>query len=175
MVKPYRVKESPVQFECKVKQIIETGDQGGAGNLIICEVLLIHMDENILDEKGNIDPHKIDLVGRLGGDYYCRASGDAVFTVEKPLQKLGIGIDGLPDYIKHSNFLSGNDLGKLGNIESLPGQKEIDAFLKESEYEEGLHMKTHEKEQIVFHQAKKLLGQNKVNEALKLMMGLLAE
>ena len=88
MVIPARVKESPVQFECKVREIIETGDQGGAGNLVICEILLIHIDKSVLDDNGNIDPHKIDLVGRMGGDYYCRASGDAVFIVAKPLQKI---------------------------------------------------------------------------------------
>jgi flavin reductase (DIM6/NTAB) family NADH-FMN oxidoreductase RutF len=173
-IKPFRVKESPVQFECSVKQIIETGDQGGAGNLVICEVLLIHVDEKILDDKGNIDPQKIDLVGRLGGDYYCRASGDAVFKVEKPLQKLGIGIGLLPDYIKYSKYLTGNDLGKLGNVESLPDPIEIEEFLKKSDYSDEYHMKNNEKEKIVFDQAKRLLSQNKVTDALKLMMGLLA-
>lgn len=127
MVKPHRVKESPVQFECKVRQIIETGDQGGAGNLVICEILMIHVDESILNEQGDIDPHKIDLVGRLGGDFYCRASGDAVFTVKKPLQKLGIGVDQLPETARLSKILTGNDLGMLGNIEVLPNAAAIKA------------------------------------------------
>ena len=83
-VKPPRVKESPVQFECKVRQIIETGDQGGAGNLVICEILMMHVDESLLDENGSIDPNKIRLVGRMGGSYYCDAFGDAIFELKKP-------------------------------------------------------------------------------------------
>jgi flavin reductase (DIM6/NTAB) family NADH-FMN oxidoreductase RutF len=164
-VKPFRVKESPVQFECKVRQIIETGDQGGAANLIICEILLIHIDETVFDEKGNIDLNKIDLVGRMGGDYYVRASGDALFTVEKPLQKLGIGIDALPEKIKHSPYLSGNDLGQLGNLESLPAKPEIDEF-NSTDYKGR-----YKNEKELAEAARKLLSKNKVAEALKLLMG----
>lgn len=173
IVKPFRVKESPVQFECKVRDIVETSDRGGAANLIICEILLIHLDESILDEKGNIDPFKIDLVGRLGGDYYCRTSGDSVFTVEKPLQKLGIGIDQLPDCIKHSNYLTGNELGKLGNIEKLPDAEEIKSFIEKPEFAKEYHLNIIEKEKFVFDKAKQLLSNNQVIEALKLMMGFL--
>ena len=171
-IKPSRVKESPVQFECKVREIIETGDQGGAGNLVICEILLIHVDGSVLDDKGNIDPHKIDLVGRMGGDYYCRASGDAVFIVEKPLQKLGIGIDLLPEYIKHSAYLSGNDLGKLGNIETLPSAEEIKEFKDSKSYQKIKVMleKASDNERAVFYYAKSLLEQSKVKEALKILM-----
>ena len=161
-IKPFRVKESPVQFECKVVNIIETGDQGGAGNLIICEVLLIHINPEILDEQGLIDQHKIDLVGRLGGDYYCRASGEALFTVEKPLQKLGIGIDQLPDKIKFSKHLSGNDLGKLGNIETLPDKDEIEHFVNEKKLD------LNSESSII--KAKELLAENKIREALMLLM-----
>lgn len=125
MVKPFRVKESHAQLECKVVQIIETGQEGGAGNLIICEVLCMHVDDDVLDADGKIDPHKIDLVARMGGDYYCRASGSAVFTVPKPNMNLGIGIDALPDEIKKSSILSGNDLGILGNSTSVPVVSEI--------------------------------------------------
>jgi len=167
------VKESPVQFECKVRDIIETGNQGGAGNLVICEILLIHINEAILDDNGNIDPHKIDLVGRLGGDYYCRASGDAVFMVKKPLQKLGIGIDRLPDKIRQSEYLTGNELGKLGNIESLPNHEDIESFIEQPEYASGYHLNTHEKEKLVIDRARKLMLENKVLDALKLMMGFL--
>jgi len=172
MVIPARVKESPVQFECKVRNIIETGDQGGAGNLVICEILLIHIDDSVIDNNGNIDPHKIDLVGRMGGDYYCRASGDAVFIVEKPLQKLGIGIDQLPDYIKHSNYLSGNDLGKLGNIETLPSAEEIKEFKGSESYQKIKVMleKASDNEQAIYYYAKNLLEQSKVQEALKILM-----
>lgn len=120
LVKPFRVAESPVQFECRVLQIIETGDQAAAGNLVICRIVAIHIDESILDSNGNIDPHKIDLVGRLGGDFYCRASGNAVFAVEKPLSKPGIGIDSLPEHVRLSHILTGNDLGRLGNLKTLP-------------------------------------------------------
>ncbi|MBS1772841.1 MAG: flavin reductase family protein [Bacteroidetes bacterium] len=119
MVKPFRVKESPVQLECRVNQVIETGHEGGAGNLVICEVLCMHIDDNVLTD-GKIDPHKIDLVARMGADYYCRASGNAVFEVHKPNVELGIGIDGLPEKIRNSSVLTGNNLGMLGNITSLP-------------------------------------------------------
>lgn len=171
-IKPARVKESPVQFECKVRDIIETGDKGGAANLVVCEILLIHVDEIILDANGIIDPNKIDLVGRLGGDYYCRTSGDAVFKVEKPLQKLGIGIDHLPDYIKSSHFLSGNDLGKLGNIESLPSREEINNYKTSESFQKlkSMFAKTSNEEQAVYYYAKNLLEQNKVQEALKILI-----
>lgn len=120
MVKPFRVKESPVQLECRVKEIIETGQEGGAANLIVCEVLCMHIDENVLDEQGKIDPHKIDLVARMGGDYYCRASGSAVFEVPKPNAQLGVGIDALPARIRESEVLTGNNLGILGNSSIIP-------------------------------------------------------
>ncbi|HQE13275.1 MAG TPA: flavin reductase family protein [Flavipsychrobacter sp.] len=119
-VKPFRVKESPVQLECKVLQILETGQEGGAGNLIICEVLCMHLHDEILDASGKIDPHKIDLVARMGGDYYCRASGNAVFEVQKPNLNLGIGVDALPTTIRKSSVLTGNNLGVLGNSTSIP-------------------------------------------------------
>jgi flavin reductase (DIM6/NTAB) family NADH-FMN oxidoreductase RutF len=120
LVKPPRVAESPVSFECKVKQVMPLGTEGGAGNLIFCEILRIHIQEEILDEKGVINPNKIDLVARLGGDWYCRASGDALFEVAKPLTSKGIGIDQLPENIRHSNVLTGNNLAQLANIETLP-------------------------------------------------------
>jgi len=120
MVKPFRVKESPAQLECKVLQVIETGQNGGAGNLIICEIVCMHVDDHVLDENGKIDPHKIDLVARMGGDHYCRASGSAVFDVPKPNLELGVGIDSLPASIRNSNILSGNNLGMLGNSTNIP-------------------------------------------------------
>ena len=120
LIKPFRVKESPVQLECKVNQVIETGTEGGAGNLIICEVLCMHINDEVLDEAGKIDPHKIDLVARMGGDYYCRASGSAVFEVAKPNTQLGIGVDVLPLHIRQSSVLTGNNLGVLGNSSSIP-------------------------------------------------------
>ncbi len=120
IVKPFRVAESPVNLECKVLQIIETGTEGGAANLIICEVVKMHIDERILDEQSQIDPHKIDLVARMGMDYYCRASGDAVFEVPKPNTELGIGIDALPPAIRNSRVLTGNELGLLANSREIP-------------------------------------------------------
>jgi flavin reductase (DIM6/NTAB) family NADH-FMN oxidoreductase RutF len=125
LVKPFRVKEAPVQLECKVTQVIETGQEGGAGNLIICEMVCMHIDDIILDEQGRIDPQKIDLVARMGGDYYCRASGNAVFEVPKPNLQLGIGIDALPEGIRNSTVLSGNNLGLLGNSSAIPVVSEI--------------------------------------------------
>ena len=120
LVKPFRVKESPVQLECKVIKVMEMGNEGGAANLVICEVLCVHIDDNVLDEKGQIDPDKIDLVARMGADYYCRASGKAVFEVAKPNAALGIGVDALPESIKNSKILTGNNLGLLGNCTAIP-------------------------------------------------------
>ncbi|WP_118950953.1 flavin reductase family protein [Taibaiella helva] len=120
LVKPFRVKESPVSMECKLLQVIETGTEGGAANLIICEIIKMHIDDRILGDDQQIDPHKIDLVARMGKDFYCRASGDAVFEVPKPNLELGIGMDALPPAIRNSNILSGNDLGLLANSTEIP-------------------------------------------------------
>jgi flavin reductase (DIM6/NTAB) family NADH-FMN oxidoreductase RutF len=120
LVKPPRVGESPAAFECKVLDVIKTGDQGAAGNLVICEVVLAHIKDDILDTEGKIDPTKLDAVARMGGDWYCRANGDALFKVPKPLDKIGIGIDQLPKEIRNSKILTGNDLGMLANVEKIP-------------------------------------------------------
>lgn len=125
MVKPPRVAESPVSFECKVKQVMPLGTEGGAGNLIMCEVLLMHIKEEILNEKGQISPQKIDLVARLGGDWYCRANGDSLFEVAKPLTTKGIGIDALPTEIRNSDVLTGNNLAQLANIEVIPSAETL--------------------------------------------------
>jgi flavin reductase (DIM6/NTAB) family NADH-FMN oxidoreductase RutF len=125
MVKPFRVKESPVQLECKVLQVVETGAEGGAGNLVICEVVCMHIDDNILDATGKIDPNKIDLVARMGADYYCRASGAAVFEVPKPNAALGVGIDALPEHVRMSKVLTGNHLGILGNCTAIPQRDDL--------------------------------------------------
>lgn len=124
-VRPFRVKESPVQWECKVRQIIETGDGGGAANLMICEVVMVHVNEDVLDANGMIDPRKMDLVGRMGGNYYVRAHGDAMFEVEKPLHKPAIGIDALPLSLRNSSILTGNELGRLGSVEFPPTEEEL--------------------------------------------------
>jgi len=125
IVKPPRVKEAHVHFECKVNEVVALGQEGGAGHLVICEVVMMHINEAILDEEGKIDPFKIDLVGRMGGNWYCRAQDTALFEVEKPIAKLGIGIDQLPDIIRTSEVLSGNDLAKLANVEQIPTQEEL--------------------------------------------------
>ncbi len=131
VVKPFRVSESPVQFECKVNDIIALGNEGGAGNLIICEVLKMHISVAILDENNIIDQHKIDLVSRMGGNWYSRAN-KGLFEVPKPLSSIGIGVDNIPQEIRNSNILTGNDLGMLGNISELPTEEEITDFTNKS-------------------------------------------
>ncbi|PWH83631.1 flavin reductase [Algibacter marinivivus] len=130
VVKPFRVGEAPVQFECKVNDIIKLGTEGGAGNLIICEVVKLHIDEDVLDENEAIDQKKIDLVARAGGSYYSRAK-DGFFEIPKPLSTLGIGVDSFPDHVKNSMILTGNNLGVLGNIEELPSTESVNAFVEE--------------------------------------------
>ncbi|SHI40883.1 flavin reductase family protein [Flavobacterium terrae] len=131
LVKPFRVAESPVQFECKVNDVIALGTEGGAGNLVICEIVKVHIKEEVLSEAGGIDQYKIDLVSRLGGNWYSR-SNMGLFEVPKPLVTLGIGVDSIPDAIKKDNFFTGNDLGMLGNIEALPTEEEIAIFVQEN-------------------------------------------
>lgn len=126
VVAPPRVAEAPVQLECVVNDIIPLGNAHGAGNLILAEVKLIHINEDVLDENRKIDQQKMDLVARLGGDWYCRITGDNLFKVAKPLSKLGIGVDCLPKSVRLSKVLTGNDLGMLGNVEKLPLEEEID-------------------------------------------------
>lgn len=130
-VRPFRVAESPAQLECVVREIKSLGEGGGAGNLIIAEVRYIHLREDIFGSNGRIDPQRIDLVSRMGYNYYNRASGQAVFEVEKPLARLGIGVDALPETIRLSRVLRGNHLGQLGNTESLPTPEEIEAVKRE--------------------------------------------
>lgn len=127
MVKPFRVKESPVQIECKINEIIELGSGGGAGNLVVCEVLKMHINKEVLQENGAIDPFKIDQVSRLGGDWYSRAVS-GLFEVAKPNTKLGIGIDQIPNDIRYSKILTGNHLGQLGNIEALPDETSVNEY-----------------------------------------------
>lgn len=167
VVKPFRVKESPVQFECRVNDIIALGTEGGAGNLIICEVLKMHIDESILDDAGNIDQHKIDLVSRLGGNWYSR-SNMGLFEVEKPLTTLGIGVDAIPKFIRESNVFDGNDLGKLGNVEALPTGEEIAIFVKEDfEVKAVLSADDQQKQHLL---AKEYLDDNRVAHAWKVLL-----
>lgn len=167
VVKPYRVAESPVQFECKVNEIIELGQEGGAGNLIICEVVMIHINEDILDEDGVIDQHKIDLVARMGGNWYSRANV-GLFEVPKPLTTLGIGVDNIPEVVKKSPVFDGNDLGMLGNIEALPSEEEIIIFVNENFAVKGVL--SSDDEQKVHLKAKEYLNNQDVLSAWKVLL-----
>lgn len=171
-VKPFRVKESPVQMECVVKQVIETGQEGAAGNLVICEVLLMHINDLVLNEHGVIDQRKIDLVGRMGGDFYCRAHGDALFELPQPAKHLGIGVDALPADIRLSDVLTGNDLGQLANLPAMPDETSVNEYKlteladllishdgKRSELRRALHSRAHE-----------LLAQGKTDDAFMTLL-----
>lgn len=167
VVKPYRVAESPVQFECKVNDIIALGSEGGAGNLVICEVVRIHLSKDILDENGVIDQHKIDLVARMGGNWYSRAN-QGMFEVEKPLKTLGIGVDNIPEYIRKKTIFVGNDFGMLGNIEQLPSETEIKAYIAENKIvQDYLEQRNTEQLDKI---AQQLLAENKVLDAWKVLL-----
>jgi flavin reductase (DIM6/NTAB) family NADH-FMN oxidoreductase RutF len=172
LVKPYRVKESPVQMECKVNRIIPLGDTGGAGNLIFCEVLLMHIDEAILDKDGKIDPHKIDLMGRMGRAYYVRASGDAVMKVFQPVTELTIGVDSLPASVRLSRVLTGNDLGLLGGVKQLPTPEDIAAIGNTAEVKNILDAyENAEDRQFHLHNfSTVLIESGEVEEALKVLL-----
>jgi flavin reductase (DIM6/NTAB) family NADH-FMN oxidoreductase RutF len=162
-VKPFRVAESPVQFECKVTEIIHLGNEGGAGNLIVCEVVKLHINEAVLDENGAIDQHKIDLVARAGGSYYSRAK-EGFFEIPKPISTLGIGVDAIPLEIRNSTVLTGNDLGMLGNVEQLPIQQDVDNFAKDNANFVGL-------ETVKKHTfAKEYLKKNDVESAWNVLL-----
>lgn len=135
-VSPPRVGESIAAFECKVKEVKALGENPGAGNLIIAEVVLAHFKDEILDENEKPDPYKADLVGRMGGDWYARAHGDSIFKLPKPNRNLGIGVDQIPDNIRNSFVLTGNNLGRLGNVSELPKEEQIEGFSRENEIQE---------------------------------------
>lgn len=167
MITPPRVKESPVQFECKVNEVIELGDQGGAGNLIICEVLRIHLKESLLDQNEMIDQHKIDLVSRMGGNWYCRADKNSMFEIQKPITTCGIGFDALPKDIRNSSILSGNDLGQLAGIEQLPNETDVNEYklLELSELFLSLEEDAVQLEIEIHKRAQDLLKRNLLEEA----------
>ncbi|HXH18221.1 MAG TPA: flavin reductase family protein [Chitinophagales bacterium] len=175
IVKPFRVAESPVQFECKVNDIIELGKGGGAGNLFICEVVLMHLSEEVLDAKGNIDPHKIDLCARMGGPLYCRASGEAVFEINQPTEKIGIGFDRLPPKIKASKVLTGNDLAELASVEKLPDAEQVASFKNDPLYKELQERFCNDAESFEWHvheYARQLLKEKNVEKAWQLLLQL---
>lgn len=133
IVKPPRVGEAPVAFECQVQKVIETGTEGGAGNLIIAEVVKIHIRDEYLNEEGRLDLDKLDLVGRMGGSYYVRAAGEALFEIPKPIKTMGIGVDSLPPAVQNSHILTGNQLGRLGNLAAWPHQVEARHRIEKNE------------------------------------------
>ncbi|QJD77644.1 flavin reductase family protein [Spirosoma rhododendri] len=173
VVRPPGVAEAPASFECRVKQIIETGTEPGAGNLIICEVVRGHFRDDIFDQQGVIDPRRVDLIGRLGGDWYCRANGEALFSLARP--KVGIGVDQMPEPIRNSAILTGNDLGKLGSFSALPTPEAVQQYRQS-----GVLTDTFDEAQngcqylpdLLHLRAKQLLADNKVEEAwLTLLQG----
>lgn len=172
-IKPFRVMESPVQFECSVKQVIETGKRGGAGNLIICEILLVHMSSDILDGHGYPDPGKLDLIGRMGGDYYLRASGKAMFKLAKTSEKTCIGIDSLPEEVRMSHILSGNDLGKLGCSDRLPSAPEVIEVMKSEIFIRWISRIKGNRDELILmahHAAKELINRNEIFAAIKILL-----
>jgi flavin reductase (DIM6/NTAB) family NADH-FMN oxidoreductase RutF len=170
IVKPPMVKESKVKLECKVVEVKSLGELGGSGNLVICEVLKMHIDESILNEKGTIDQTKFHLVARLGGDWYCKVDESNLFKVDKPNVKLGIGFDALPGSIRASKFLSGNDLGLLANVHEFP---ELNASFDDDHLKQIVQyysVNPEEMEKEIHLYAKKLLSQGRVADAWQVLL-----
>lgn len=174
LVAPPRVAQSPVAMECIVEQIIEAGTEGGAGNIVIARVVKIHIQDQFLDQDGNIDTLQLDMVGRMGGSWYCRASGDALFEIPKPLRTKGIGVDQLPQHIRESDILTGNQLARLANIEQLPSRDTVSSFLEMTPQLLSLINKnakgSQELSKLIHHQAIALLEGGKTEEALMTLM-----
>jgi flavin reductase (DIM6/NTAB) family NADH-FMN oxidoreductase RutF len=173
LVTPPRVREAPVAFECKVTDVIKLGTEGGAGNLVLCEVVMMHVKEEILDEHGKIDPFKLNAVARMGGDYYLHAIKEAIFELPKPLRNKGMGVDQLPDFIRTSSILTGNNLARLGNTEKMPTDTEVAAYEANplvtyirTKYRGDLAKQRQELELL----GKKLLDDNQVLEAWKVLL-----
>ncbi|EDM38741.1 hypothetical protein PBAL39_21750 [Pedobacter sp. BAL39] len=173
LVRPPRVAEAPVQMECTITEVIQLGERPGAGNLILAEIKRIHIHEDILDEEGKIDQVKIDLVARLGGDWYCRVTPENLFKVAKPLTTLGIGVDALPKQVRHSMVLTGNDLGILGNVEELPSDDDVDAMRTMHQVKEVLDATIGDavnRERELHELAQLLLRNGNVADALKIVL-----
>lgn len=170
-VRPPMVKESKVKLECKVLEVKPLGDNGGAGNLVICEVLVMHVCETILKEDGSmIDPHKLQHIARLGGDWYCKVNSTNLFTVEKPNTQLGIGVDSLPESIRNSTILTGNNLGQLANVHDMPviDPAFTDDHLKQIVQYYSVNPSEMEKELHLY--AQQLLQQNNINAAWQVLL-----
>lgn len=168
-VRPFRVAESHVHMECKVDKILPLGDKGGAGNLIFCNIVLMHIAEEVLNEKGRIDPHKIDLVARMGRFYYARASGDAIFEVVQEVTAIGMGFDGLPPGIRHSNILTGNNLGQLAALPALPSKEDAMALAATDERVQQILKSNSAKHELHVY-AKAALERNEVELGAKLVV-----
>lgn len=171
-VKPPRVAESPIQLECRVEEVIKLGDKNGAGNLVLCTVLKMHINKEVLDKNDVIDPYKLDVVSRLGGNWYGRAR-EGLFEVAKPIANLGIGVDALPKHIRNSDILTGNDLGKLGNIAQLPEANLIDTYVTENQ-EVSEMLKQNNIDTIHLH-AQSLLQDGKIEAAWCVLLGKVKE
>jgi len=171
-IKPFRVKESPIQFECKVNNVVELGTEGGAGNLVICEVVKIHIDESVLNDDQMVDQQKVDLVARMGGNWYCRADKNSMFEITKPITSVGIGIDKLPEDIKRSKVLTGNDLGMLGSVTELPNETDVNdhKLIELSDVFVELEDKPEELELTLHKMAKQQLNDNQIEEAWKTLL-----
>lgn len=173
LVKPFRIKESPVHFECKVKEIITLGKHGGAGHLIVCDVLKMHISEEVIDDKNRIDPDKIDLVGRMGRAYYVRASGKAVFDLHQPPNELALGFDQLPEHITKSTVLSGNDIAQIAGLYKFPESTEIEARMNDEEIQQILFKfegPSKKMLQSLHRAAKKALKEGKAEKAFQILM-----
>jgi len=172
-VKPPRVKEAPAAFECKVTDVVKLGTEGGAGNLVLCEVLLLHVSKHILDEHGKVDPSKLDAVARMGGDYYLRATREALFELPKPTRNRGMGVDQLPEFIRNSSLLTGNNLARLANTPVMPAPEEVAAF-KTNPLVAYLLAKHRGNKPVLRKEleklGKKLLEDNQVQEAWKALL-----
>lgn len=167
-IRPPLVAEAPVSFECTVTQVIELAETPGAGNLILAKIELMHIHTDFLDADGNLDTQKLDLVGRMGGSWYTRSSGDSLFKIPKPIRRQGIGVDQLPDAIRNSTVLTGNNLGRLGNLEHLPTTEAINRI---AEYPEVKKRFAQNIDTIAIHNlAKKWLEAGRTEEALALLM-----
>jgi len=166
-IKPFRVAESPVQFECKVNEIVHLGKEGGAGNLVICEVVKLHISQDVMNEDETINQEALDLVARAGGSYYSRAN-KGFFEIPKPLKTLGIGVDAMPDHVKNSMILTGNNFGMLANVEALPSKDEVDKFIKDiSERYPDIKTASHRKKHKL---ARNYLSYGDVESAWKLLL-----
>lgn len=172
IIRPPRVKESPVQMECKVLEVKPLGAEGGAGNLVIAEVLMMHINENILNEAGNIDQKKLDLMARLGGNWYTRANASTIFEVEKPNTHLGIGVDALPENIRNSKILTGNNLGQLANVSEMPF---VDPAFEDDKLKNIFQYYSTDPEEMekeLHLYAKELLDTGRVNDAWQVLLAL---